>query len=79
MWRNPRRSGVTVAAMTLALFVLILYAGLVRGYMRDMEANIVELEIGDLQLVAPGEDALMPQGSGLTSVHQRHCLIDDGL
>jgi ABC-type lipoprotein release transport system permease subunit len=54
VWRNPRRSGVTVAAMTLALFVLILYAGLVRGYMRDMEANIVELEIGDLQLVAPG-------------------------
>jgi hypothetical protein len=32
-----------------------------------------------LQLVAPSEDALMTQGSVLTSVQQRHCLIDDGL
>lgn len=54
MWRNPRRSGVTIAAMTLALYVLILYAGLIGGYLRDMEANIVELEVGDVQIVAPG-------------------------
>ena len=32
-----------------------------------------------LQLVAPSEDALMPQGSVLTSVHKQLCLIDDGL
>jgi ABC-type lipoprotein release transport system permease subunit len=45
---------VTIAAMTLALYVLILYAGLIAGYLRDMESNIVELEIGDLQIMAPG-------------------------
>jgi ABC-type lipoprotein release transport system permease subunit len=54
VWRNPRRSGVTIAAMTLALYVLMLYAGLVAGYLRDMESNIVELEIGDVQIMAPG-------------------------
>jgi len=54
VWRNPRRSGVTIAAMTLALYVLILYAGLIAGYLRDMESNIVELEIGDVQITAPG-------------------------
>ncbi len=50
VWRNPRRSGTTIAAMTLALFVLILYSGLLAGYLRDMEANIVELEVGDAQV-----------------------------
>lgn len=54
IWRNPRRSGTTIAAMSLALYVLILYSGLLAGYLRDMEANIVELEVGDAQIVAPG-------------------------
>ncbi len=54
LWRNPRRSSVNIAAMTLALYVLLLYSGLVAGMMRDMEANIVELELGDAQIVAPG-------------------------
>ena len=38
--------------MTLALTVLILYTGLIEGYLRDMERNIVDLELGDVQVHA---------------------------
>ena len=55
-WRNlgrhRRRTVVTVAAMTLALFVLILYTGLLEGYLRNMEGNILDLEVGDVQVHA---------------------------
>ena len=48
VWRNRRRTLVTVAAMSFALFVMILYAGLMDGYIRGMERSIVELEVGDV-------------------------------
>ncbi|MGW8181264.1 MAG: hypothetical protein ACWGQW_21245, partial [bacterium] len=50
IWRNRRRTTVTVGAMTLALTVLILYTGLVTGYLRDMEQGILNLELGDIQI-----------------------------
>lgn len=53
LWRHGRRTVVTVAAMTLALLVLVLYTGLVEGYLRDMERNILDLEVGDVQIHAP--------------------------
>ncbi len=54
VWRNRRRSLVTVAAMSLALFVMIQYSGLVEGYLAGMERNILELELGDMQVFAEG-------------------------
>ncbi len=54
VWRNKRRSLVTISAMTLALWVLLLYAGFIPGYMKDMEEGVTELEIGDIQIHAPG-------------------------
>lgn len=55
-WRNVlrsrRRTFVTVSAMSFALWVMILYSGLVAGYLRDMERNILDLELGDLQVHA---------------------------
>ncbi len=54
IWRNRRRSLVTIGAMTLALLVLVLYSGLVRGYIAAMEEDIVGLELGDIQVFAPG-------------------------
>jgi putative ABC transport system permease protein len=54
LWRNPRRSIVTVAAMTLALWVMILYSGLLQGYWRGMERSLLDMEVGDLQVFAPG-------------------------
>lgn len=50
VWRNPRRTGVTVAAMSLALLVMILYAGLMQGFLCDMERDVLDLEVGDLQV-----------------------------
>lgn len=54
VWRNRRRTLVTITAMTLALWVELIYAGLIPGYMADMEQGIVDLEVGDLQVHAPG-------------------------
>lgn len=54
LWRNRRRTLVTVGAMTLALTVLVLYTGLIEGYLRNMERNIVDLELGDVQIHAVG-------------------------
>jgi putative ABC transport system permease protein len=54
VWRNQRRTFVTVSAMSFALWVMILYSGLVGGYLRDMERNILDLEVGDLQVHAGG-------------------------
>ena len=34
IWRNRRRTLVTVGAMTLALTILILYTSLIEGYLR---------------------------------------------
>jgi putative ABC transport system permease protein len=52
VWRNQRRSIVTIAAMTLALCVEILYSGLVTGYLRGMEDDVLDLEVGDMQVFA---------------------------
>lgn len=53
VFRNTRRSFVTVAAMGLALLVMILYSGLIEGYLEGMERNVLDLEVGDLQIFAP--------------------------
>jgi ABC-type lipoprotein release transport system permease subunit len=53
VWRNRRRTIVTVAATTLAFTVMVLYSSLVQGYMRGMERNLLDLELGDVQIHAP--------------------------
>jgi len=53
VWRNRRRTLVTVAATTLAFTVMVLYSSLVQGYMQTMEANLLDLELGDVQVHAP--------------------------
>lgn len=52
VWRNSRRTLATVGATTLGLLAMILYAGLVDGYLRGMERNILDLEMGDVQIHA---------------------------
>ncbi|MBW2414105.1 MAG: ABC transporter permease [Deltaproteobacteria bacterium] len=52
IWRNRRRTGVTVAATSLGLLTMILYAGLMEGYLRGMEASVLDLEVGDMQVHA---------------------------
>lgn len=54
VWRNHRRSGLTIAAMALALMVELLYSGLVTGIVSGMEDDAVEMDLGDVQVLAPG-------------------------
>ncbi len=54
LWRNGRRSLVTIAAMTLALLAMVIYASLMRGLLGDMERKLLEVEVGDVQIHAPG-------------------------
>ena len=54
LWRNRRRTVVTIAAMTLAFASMVVYNGLVEGYMSNMERNIVDLEVGHIQIHADG-------------------------
>jgi ABC-type lipoprotein release transport system permease subunit len=54
VWRNPRRSVVTIAAMALALWIMVLYSGLVDGYLIGMMADVLDHEVGDVQVFAPG-------------------------
>ena len=48
--RNRGRSTVTVAAITLALWVSVVYTGLLQGMLADMETGITDIEIGDVQI-----------------------------
>ncbi len=52
LWRNARRSSVTIGAMTFAFWVMILYSGLVEGYLTGMERDVLDLEVGDVQVFA---------------------------
>jgi putative ABC transport system permease protein len=73
LWRHSRRTVVTVAAMTLALFVLILYTGLLEGYLENMEGNILDLEVGDVQLHA---DDYLNRPSIYTRIEDPQALLD---
>ncbi len=53
VWRNRRRTLVTVAATTLAFTIMVLYSSLVQGYLQTMERNLLDLEMGDVQVHAP--------------------------
>jgi len=52
VWRNRRRSFVTVAATSFGLLVMILYHGIMEGYLAGMERNVLDLEVGDVQVFA---------------------------
>ena len=54
VWRNSRRSLVTIAAMAFALWTMVLYAGLVEGMILGMEGDVLDLEVGEVQIVAEG-------------------------
>lgn len=54
VWRNSRRSLITIAAMALALWTELIYSGLVGGMLVDMVADVTEIDSGDLQVFSPG-------------------------
>lgn len=54
VWRNGRRTLAAIAATTLGLWTMIVYSGLVRGYLDRMEAHVLDVEMGDVQIHAEG-------------------------
>lgn len=54
IWRNKQRSLVTIGAMAFAGTIMIFFAGLGAGFSKTMERNAVEMNVGDLQIHAPG-------------------------
>ncbi|MEZ4241673.1 MAG: FtsX-like permease family protein [Myxococcota bacterium] len=54
VWRNSRRSAVTIAAMAFALWVMVLYSGLISGYLVTMESDVLDYEVGDIQAFPEG-------------------------
>ena len=52
VWRNSRRSGVTIAAMAFALLTMLAYGTLSEGMLKKSEASLLDLEVGDVQAFA---------------------------
>ena len=53
VWRNRRRSAAAVAATSLGLLMMVLYSGLMTGYMAGMEDRLLNVEMGDAQIFHP--------------------------
>jgi ABC-type lipoprotein release transport system permease subunit len=52
VWRNSRRSTITIAAMALALWAELVYSGLVSGLLTDMSGDVTRMDMGDVQIVS---------------------------
>lgn len=52
--RNRRRVAITTAATAFAGFIMIVYSALFDGMLRTLERVVVAMEVGDLQIHAPG-------------------------
>jgi ABC-type lipoprotein release transport system permease subunit len=73
VWRNKRRSWVAIAAMTLALWVLLLYSSIIPGYMNSMELSVTQLEVGDVQIHALG---YLKKPSMYTAIEDSAAIVD---
>ncbi len=54
VFRNWRRTLVTTLAMGFAGFIMILFASLTQGLLQAGERNAVAMDLGDIQIHAPG-------------------------
>jgi len=64
VWRNRRRTLTTVSAMAFGLFAMVIYSGLLEGYLANMERSVVDVEVGDIQI-------FNPVYRGKPSIHER--------
>ncbi len=53
VWRNTRRSGVTIAAMTFSLLMMTCVTSFYEGMLVRMESKITDVEMGDIQIHDP--------------------------
>jgi len=53
LWRNRRRTFITMGAMSFALFIMIFYTGFLDGYLAEFEHNAVALNLSKIQIHHP--------------------------
>lgn len=54
LWRNTRRTGITLAAVMLNTAILIIFYGLNEGLILNLVRNSTQLVVGEAQAHAPG-------------------------
>ncbi len=54
IWRNGRRTAITVAAISLNTAILIATFALIQGMMRDLSDNVTDVSAGHAQVHADG-------------------------
>jgi len=54
VWRSRQRTFVTIFAMAFTGFIMIFYASIMEGFVRNMERNAVGMNLGDVQIHAAG-------------------------
>ena len=53
LWRNKRRTLITLGAMSFALFIMIFYTGFLEGYLAEFEHNAIALNLAKIQIHHP--------------------------
>jgi len=53
IWRNKRRTAITVFALSFSLILMIVTTGLMAGYASQMEHDVTKLTISDIQIHNP--------------------------
>lgn len=53
LWRNARRTGITLAAISTSTLVLIVTYGLIIGMMQQMEHSVTDMTVGQVQVHHP--------------------------
>ncbi len=53
LWRNKRRSAITIGAMAFSVMLLVFFFGFMASWMGQMEENVIGMSVGDLQIHHP--------------------------
>jgi ABC-type lipoprotein release transport system permease subunit len=78
IWRQKRRSAITIGALALAVTLMIFFVAMNVSYMNQMQENVTSLTLGDLQVHHPNYLAdqnlhqLVPGADQLLAVLHEH-------
>ncbi len=50
IWRNKRRSAITIGAMAFSVTLLVFFFGFMASWMGQMEENVIGMSVGDIQI-----------------------------
>ena len=53
IWRNRRRSAITIGAMAFSVTLLVFFFGFMASWMDQMEENVIGMSVGDVQIHHP--------------------------